>query len=212
VTDLMLDARRACVTCASGGRAFLGRYREFLPDPGTLVTLASLALLGGATLVDPGALVGRSEEGVGSSPLYLASALAGSIYIWWSAFRGIREGDFTAGVPVSLATAAAIGIGQYPAAAVVAAARASGIEPGEPSEFAPLPGLSARAVAVIRQNLAFSLGVLGLAVALTVVGILTPVTGALLHELSSIPVIANSARLIGAGERAGSKEATRRSR
>jgi Cd2+/Zn2+-exporting ATPase len=28
-------------------------------------------------------------------------------------------------------------------------------------------------------------------------GILTPVTGALLHELSSIPVIMNSARLIG---------------
>jgi len=27
-------------------------------------------------------------------------------------------------------------------------------------------------------------------------GILNPVTGALLHELSSIPVIANSARLI----------------
>ncbi len=49
----------------------------------------------------------------------------------------------------------------------------------------------------IRQNLAFSLGVLGIAVGLTVVGILTPVTGALLHELSSIPVFANSARLIG---------------
>lgn len=31
---------------------------------------------------------------------------------------------------------------------------------------------------------------------LTVPGILRPVTGALLHELSSIPVIANSARLI----------------
>jgi Zn2+/Cd2+-exporting ATPase len=39
--------------------------------------------------------------------------------------------------------------------------------------------------------------VLGLAVGLTTVGLLTPVTGALLHELSSIPVIANSARLIG---------------
>ena len=49
----------------------------------------------------------------------------------------------------------------------------------------------------IRQNLAFSLGILALAVLLTIAGILTPVTGALLHELSSIPVIANSARLIG---------------
>ncbi len=53
---------------------------------------------------------------------------------------------------------------------------------------------------MIKQNLAFSLGVLALAVGLTIVGILTPVTGALLHELSSIPVIANSARLIGARE------------
>ena len=34
---------------------------------------------------------------------------------------------------------------------------------------------------------------------LTVPGILSPVTGALLHELSSIPVIINSARLITFG-------------
>jgi Zn2+/Cd2+-exporting ATPase len=39
-------------------------------------------------------------------------------------------------------------------------------------------------------------------VGLTIPGILNPVTGALLHELSSIPVIANSARLIGLRERA----------
>ncbi len=57
--------------------------------------------------------------------------------------------------------------------------------------------LSRQAMRAIRQNLAFSLGVLAVAVLLTIVGILTPVTGALLHELSSIPVIANSARLIG---------------
>jgi Zn2+/Cd2+-exporting ATPase len=39
-------------------------------------------------------------------------------------------------------------------------------------------------------------------VALTLSGILHPVTGALLHELSSIPVIANSARLIRRDSRA----------
>jgi Cd2+/Zn2+-exporting ATPase len=61
--------------------------------------------------------------------------------------------------------------------------------------------LSRRAVRTIRQNLAFSLGVLGLAVGLTTIGLLTPVTGALLHELSSLPVIANSARLIGRRDR-----------
>ncbi|HOZ44246.1 MAG TPA: cation-transporting P-type ATPase, partial [Methanoculleus sp.] len=44
----------------------------------------------------------------------------GSSFIWYSAVQGIREGDFTADIPVSLATAAAIAIGQYPAAAVVA--------------------------------------------------------------------------------------------
>ena len=66
-------------------------------------------------------------------------------------------------------------------------------------ELARLPhllGLSRAALKAIRQNLAFSLGVLGVTVVLTIPGILTPVTGALLHELSSIPVIAKSARLI----------------
>lgn len=67
-------------------------------------------------------------------------------------------------------------------------------------DLSNLPGLitlSKRSISTIHQNLAFALGVLALAVCLTVPGILTPVTGALLHELSSIPVIANSARLIG---------------
>ncbi len=53
----------------------------------------------------------------------------------------------------------------------------------------------------IKQNRVFSLAVLGPAVRLTITGILTPVTGALLYELSSIPVIANSVRLIGLRER-----------
>lgn len=56
--------------------------------------------------------------------------------------------------------------------------------------------VSQTALMTIRQNLIFAVGVLLLAVVLTVARILTPVTGALLHELSSIPVIANSARLI----------------
>jgi len=63
-----------------------------------------------------------------------------------------------------------------------------------------LLALSQKAIHVIHQNLVFSLGVLALAVGLTIPGILTPVTGALLHELSSLPVIANSARLIGVKE------------
>jgi Zn2+/Cd2+-exporting ATPase len=73
-------------------------------------------------------------------------------------------------------------------------------------DLAKLPHLlmlSRRAVRAIKQNLVFSLGLLIGAVALTIPGILNPVTGALLHELSSIPVIANSARLIGLRERTG---------
>jgi Cd2+/Zn2+-exporting ATPase len=56
---------------------------------------------------------------------------------------------------------------------------------------------SQKALRTIRQNLIFAVAVLLLAVSLTIFNILTPITGALLHELSSIPVIANSARLIG---------------
>jgi len=72
-------------------------------------------------------------------------------------------------------------------------------------DLAKLPhliGLSRQAMHAIRQNLVFSLGVLAIAVGLAIPGILSPVTGALLHELSSIPVIANSARLIGVKEEA----------
>ncbi|AKB79239.1 Lead, cadmium, zinc and mercury transporting ATPase [Methanosarcina horonobensis HB-1 = JCM 15518] len=52
--------------------------------------------------------------------LYLLSALTGSSFIWWSAYQGIKERDFTADIPVTIATIAAIAIGQYSAAAVVA--------------------------------------------------------------------------------------------
>ncbi len=63
-----------------------------------------------------------------------------------------------------------------------------------------LLALSRQAMRAIKQNLIFSLGVLAIALGLAIPGILAPVTGALLHELSSIPVIANSTRLIGIKE------------
>jgi len=65
-----------------------------------------------------------------------------------------------------------------------------------------LLSLSRQAMRAIKQNLIFSLSVLAIAVGLAIPGILLPVTGALLHELSSLPVIANSVRLIGIRERA----------
>jgi Zn2+/Cd2+-exporting ATPase len=64
--------------------------------------------------------------------------------------------------------------------------------------YPTLLSISSRVMRAITQNLIFSLSVLAIAVGLAIPGFLLPVTGALLHELSSLPVIANSARLIGA--------------
>lgn len=117
LVSLPTRIQSVCVTCVRGGRRFAGRYRAFLLEPGTLFTFASLLLLIAATIQNPGGLVDAEQA---RTPLYLAAALAGSVYIWWSAFQGIRERDFTADIPVSFATAGALIIGQYAAAAVVA--------------------------------------------------------------------------------------------
>jgi len=111
--------RSVCATCVRGTRTFTGRYRAFLLDPGTLFTLGSLVLLIAAIIQTPAGLTSDKAAESGT-PLYLAAALVGAAYIWWSAIRGIRARDFTADIPVSIATAAAIAIHQYSAAAVVA--------------------------------------------------------------------------------------------
>jgi len=109
-----------CVSCGRAIGQFSHRYRDFLLDPGTLFTLVSGALLVGAVVQRPAGVISSGAPADVGTHLYLVSALAGSGYIWWSAIRGIREGDFTADIPVSVATAAALAIGQYSAAAVVA--------------------------------------------------------------------------------------------
>jgi Cd2+/Zn2+-exporting ATPase len=101
-------------------RSFTGRYREFVLAPGTLFTLASLLLLIGAVTLNPDGLIGRGDSYQSRTPFYIAAALVGSVYIWWSAIQGIRQHDFTADIPVSIATAAALFVHQYSAAAVVA--------------------------------------------------------------------------------------------
>jgi len=111
--------RSVCATCVRGTRTFTGRYRAFLLDPGTLFTLGSLVLLIAAIIQTPAGLTSDQATESGT-PLYLAAALVGAAYIWWSAIQGIRARDFTADIPVSIATAAAIAIHQYSAAAVVA--------------------------------------------------------------------------------------------
>lgn len=117
---MITRVQTVCVTCARTSRNFAGRYREFLLDPGTLFTLASLLLLIVAGVRNPGGLLGSGNPAQASTPFYFVAALVGSVYIWWSAIQGIRARDFTADIPVSIATAAAIAIGQYSAAAVVA--------------------------------------------------------------------------------------------
>jgi len=116
-SSALIRFQSTCVTCVRGGQRFVGRYRDFLLAPSTLFTLASLLLLIAATIQTPDGLVNPSYA---HTWLYLAAALVGSVYIWWSAIQGIRKRDFTADIPVSFATAAAIIIGQYSAAAVVA--------------------------------------------------------------------------------------------
>jgi Cd2+/Zn2+-exporting ATPase len=106
-----------CVTCVQGGQRAVLRYRDFLLDPGTIFTLVSLLLLVTATIQTPDGIINAAHA---HTWLYLAAALVGSVYIWWSAIQGIRARDFTADIPVSFATAAALIIGQYSAAAVVA--------------------------------------------------------------------------------------------
>ncbi|MBA2691125.1 MAG: cation-translocating P-type ATPase [Rubrobacter sp.] len=112
--------RKTCATCARYGRDFAGRYREFLLDPGTLFTLASILLLVAATVRSPGGMFTSGSPEETGTILFVFSAVVGSVYIWWSAIQGIRERDFTADIPVSIATFAAIAIGQYSAAAIVA--------------------------------------------------------------------------------------------
>ena len=101
-------------------RSLFRDYREFLLTPGTIFTLVSSILLAIAVLYQVSGLFIDAAPEAYADRIYLAAALVGSSFIWYSAVQGIREGDFTADIPVSLATEAAIAIGQYPAAAVVA--------------------------------------------------------------------------------------------
>jgi heavy metal translocating P-type ATPase len=57
--------------------------------------------------------------------------------------------------------------------------------------------LSRKALTVIKQDVIFSMSMNVLAVILGGFGIIGPVAGALMHELSALPVLANSSRLIG---------------
>jgi Cd2+/Zn2+-exporting ATPase len=57
--------------------------------------------------------------------------------------------------------------------------------------------LSRDSSAVIRNNVIFSMGINILSVLLSIFGVIGPVVGAVMHEVSALPVVANSARIIG---------------
>ncbi len=117
---MLVPSEGFCTTCARGVKGFTQHYRDFLLAPSTLFTLISFLLLIIGTVHNPKGLLSSGDPRETSAPFYLAAALVGSMFIWWTAFQGVRQGDFTADIPVSIATAAAIAIGQYSAAAVVA--------------------------------------------------------------------------------------------
>jgi len=56
--------------------------------------------------------------------------------------------------------------------------------------------LSRSTLGVIRANVVFSMSWNVFSVLLSVTGVIGPVFGAVMHELSALPVVANSARLI----------------
>ncbi len=90
-----------CVLCTRSARSFTNHYRDFLLDPGTLFTLAGGFLLTLAVVFNPLEIISDHAPQNGAHWVYLAAALVGSSYIWWSAIRAsVRH--FNARNPVSL--------------------------------------------------------------------------------------------------------------
>ncbi len=109
------DDGTVCTTCRTTPPGLFERYRGFLLSPGTLIaaTNALLLLLGVVA-----SLAGQSQA---ARWLYLASALIGGAPIFKLAAGNIlRDFDLTAGVMVSIAMIAALIVGEYSAAALVA--------------------------------------------------------------------------------------------
>ena len=104
-----------CEACRKTPPGFFERYHDFLLSPGTLIAAANaLLLLLGFIAV----LIGQPKA---ADWLYLASAIIGGAPIFKLAIGNIfRDFDLTAGVMVSIAMIAALIVGEYEAAALVA--------------------------------------------------------------------------------------------
>ncbi|MEE9508379.1 MAG: cation-translocating P-type ATPase [Anaerolineales bacterium] len=104
-----------CTTCNKTPTGFFERYQGFLLSPGTLITFANVLLL----LM--GFVTGLLGQPQAADYLYLASAIIGGAPIFILAAGNIlRDFDLTAGVMVSIAMIAALIVGEYEAAAIVA--------------------------------------------------------------------------------------------
>jgi len=111
----VVESDFVCTTCRTTPPSLYERYRGFLFSPGTLIAAANalLLLLGAVT-----SLAGQPQA---ARWLYLASALVGGAPIFKLAAGNIlRDFDLTAGVMVSIAMIAALVVGEYSAAALVA--------------------------------------------------------------------------------------------
>ena len=98
--------------------------------------------------------------------------------------------------------AAEIGIAMGLAGTDVALETAGiGLMADEIERIPEIIALSRQTLRVIRQNVIFSMSMNVLAVLLGSFGIIGPVAGALMHEASALPVLANSARLINYNEK-----------
>ncbi|MBI5030424.1 MAG: cation-translocating P-type ATPase [Chloroflexi bacterium] len=95
--------------------SFLERYRGFILSTNTLATVGNGVLLMAGLIAD---WILRSP--VPAAGLYIAATLVGGGPIFLLAARGIMKRDLTAGVMVSVAMIAALLIGEYSAAAIVA--------------------------------------------------------------------------------------------
>lgn len=104
-----------CTTCEKTSPSFFERYQGFILSPGTIITMVNVLLM------VMGFVAGLAGQKQAANWLYLASALVGGAPIFkLAAGNIIREFNLTAGVMVSIAMIAALIVGEYSAAALVA--------------------------------------------------------------------------------------------